>query len=127
MRCSDETGSAGPGSGLTVLGTCSLIGGVPAGLAVGRGFFDGAGRRGAFFATFLGMVLFFLTVLPRVALLAGLLRFARLVAILAPLLRVCSGIAAVQDPATAHLSVIAERYWITRCSVWNGGKSGGFS
>lgn len=77
MRCSDETGSAGPGSGLTVLGTCSLIGGVPAGLAVGRGFFDGAGRRGAFFATFFGMVLFFLTVLPRVALLAGLLRFAR--------------------------------------------------
>src|SRR6516162_54553 len=74
MRCSDETGSAGPGSGLTVLGTCSLIGGVPAGLAVGRGFFDGAGRRGAFFATFLGMVLFFLTVLPRVALLAGLLQ-----------------------------------------------------
>jgi|SRR5215472_9448368 len=76
MRCSDETGSAGPGSGLTVLGTCSLISGVPAGLAVGRGFFDGAGRRGAFFATFFG-VLFFLTVLPRVALLAGLLRFAR--------------------------------------------------
>ena len=74
MRCSDETGCAGPGSGLTVLGTCSLIGGVPAGLAVGPGFFDGAGRRGA---TFLGMVLFFLTVLPRVALLAGLLRFAR--------------------------------------------------
>jgi len=76
MRCSDETGSAGPGSGLTVLGTCSLISGVPAGLVVGRGFFDGAGRRGAFFATFFG-VLFFLTVLPRVALLAGLLRFAR--------------------------------------------------
>ena len=76
MRCSDETGSAGPGSGLTVLGTCSLISGVPAGLAVGRGFFDGAGRRGAFFATFFG-VLFFLTVLSRVALLAGLLRFAR--------------------------------------------------
>ena len=49
-------------------------------------------------------------------------RRCELVAILAPLLRVCSGIAAVQHPATANLSVIGERYWITRCSVWNGGE-----
>ena len=71
-------GCAGPSSGLTALGVCSLIGaGVPAVSAVGLGFFDDASRRGAFFATVFPTVVVFLTVVLRVALPTVLfLRFA---------------------------------------------------
>jgi hypothetical protein len=67
-----------PREGLTVLGARSLIGvGLPAVFAVGSAFFGDAGRSGAFFAAFFRIVLAFLTVLLRIALLAGLfLRFA---------------------------------------------------
>src|SRR5215471_7280194 len=71
IRCSDATGCAGP-CGDAAAGARSLIGvGLAAIFSAGPAFFGGARRTGGFLATLLRIVLAFLTVLLRVALLTG--------------------------------------------------------